>query len=397
MGSTSSTSRLGAAAAPTARTSSRPRSTRRLTRVSPSWSPPGTRGRAPARSRLLLRPRRRLRSERCVTSADAGTASGYVAMSGTSMATPFVAGVAALMVDAGMSPSAVKATITETAVDWGPAGTDHEYGAGRLNAHAALQAAGATLGSAPGMPMHQHYAGSLSATGAVVDYYLNVTDTQFPIAATLIMPGITGGSASSPDFDLRLYSPSGSQLLYAWSTRRQEELGYKPTVAGTYRLRVESYRGSGAYWLDLSYGSAPDTTAPAAPTGLTASPGNGQVALDWANNSEADLAGYRVYRSSAGGPFSLVASPTASAHTDTGLTNGVNYSYYVTAVDSNAPPNESAPSATASATPVPPPPAPTVKSYNPAGYTIAAGSGYNSTGALSRLDTNDRSRIGINA
>jgi serine protease AprX len=332
-----------------------------------------------------------------VTSADAGTASGYVAMSGTSMATPFVAGVAALMLEAGLSPGSVKAKIMETAVDWGPAGIDHEFGAGRLDAHAALQAAGASLGTAPSMPSHRHYAGNLAATGATADYLLNVTDTQFPIAATLIMPGITGGSASSPDFDLRLYSPSGSQLLYVWSTRRQEELGYKPTVAGTYRLRIESYRGGGAYWLDVSYGSAPDTTAPAAPTALTASPGNGQVVLDWANNSDADLAGYRVYRSSAGGPFSLVASPTASAQTDTGLTNGVNYSYYVTAVDSNAPPNESAPSATASATPVPPPPAPTVKSYNPAGYTIAAGSVYNSTGAVSRLYTNDGSRVEINS
>jgi serine protease AprX len=330
-----------------------------------------------------------------ITSADAGTASGYIAMSGTSMATPFVAGVAALMVDAGLSPTAVKAKIMETAVDWGPAGLDREYGAGRLDAYAALQAAGASLTGVPGMPSHRHYAGSLAATGATADYFLNVTDTESPIAATLIMPGMTGGSASTPDFDLRLYSPTGSQLAYVWSTRRQEELGYKPTVTGTYRLRVESYRGGGAYWLDLSYASGPDTTPPVAPTGLTATAGNGQVVLDWANNSEGDLGGYRVYRSSAGGPFGLVASPTASAHTDAGLTNGVTYSYYVTAVDSNAPPNESAASSTASATPALPPPAPTVKSYSPAGYTIAAGTVYGSTGAVSRLYTNDGSRVEI--
>jgi serine protease AprX len=332
-----------------------------------------------------------------VTSADAGTASGYVAMSGTSMATPFVAGVAALMLDAGLSPGAVKAKLMETAVDWGGAGTDHEYGAGRVDAYAALQAAGAALGAAPGIPMHQHHAGSLSATGAVYDYYLNVTDTQFPIAATLIMPGITGGSASSPDFDLRLYGPSGSQLQYVWSTRRQEELGYKPTVTGTYRLRVESYRGGGAYLLDLSYGSGPDVAAPAPPTGLTATGGDGQVALDWANNAEPDVARYHVYRRSSDGTWATtpLATVTASAFTDTGLVNGIAQTYRVMAEDSSN--NESAPSGEASATPQPAPPAPIVKGYDPSGYTIAAGTLYGGTGSLSRLLVNDGSRVEVNA
>jgi serine protease AprX len=330
-----------------------------------------------------------------VTSADAGTASGYVGMSGTSMATPFVAGVAALMIEAGLSPSEVKAKMMQTAVDWGPAGTDNEYGAGRLDAYAALGAAGAGLSTRPQTPMHQHYSGNLSATGAVFDYYLNVTDAQFPIAATLIMPSITGGSASSPDFDLRLYNPSGSQVAYVWSTRRQEELGYKPTVTGTYRLRVESYRGGGAYLLDLSYGSGPDLVAPAAPTGLTATAGDGQVALDWANNTESDLVRYHVYRRNADGTW--LATPlttvTASAFTDTGVLNHVTQTYRVTAEDSST--NESAPSNEASATPEPAPPAPIVKSYQPSGYTIAAGTLYNGTGTLSRLFSNDGQRVEV--
>jgi hypothetical protein len=140
----------------------------------------------------------------------------------------------------------------------------------------------------------------------------------------------------------------------------------------------------------------PDTTPPVAPSGLTASPGDGQVSLDWANNSESDLGGYRVYRSSSGGSFSLVSSPTTSAHTDTGLTNGITYSYYVTAVDGSTPPNESVPSSTVSATPAVAPPAPTVKSYNPSGYTIAVGSLYGS-GALSRLYSNNGERVQVTA
>jgi hypothetical protein len=243
--------------------------------------------------------------------------------------------------------------------------------------------------------MHQHYSGNLSATGAVFDYYLNVTDAQFPIAATLIMPSIRGGSASSPDFDLRLYNPSGSQVAYVWSTRRQEELGYKPTVTGTYRLRVESYRGGGPYLLDLSSGSGPDLVAPAAPTGLTATAGDGQVALDWANNSESDLARYQVYRRNADGtwPAGPLTTVTASAFTDTGLVNGVMQTYRVTAEDSST--NESAPSNEASATPEPAPPAPILKSYDPSGYTIAAGTLYSGTGTLSRLFSNDGQRVEV--
>jgi hypothetical protein len=101
----------------------------------------------------------------------------------------------------------------------------------------------------------------------------------------------------------------------------------------------------------LMSGSSADTTAPAAPAGLTAVPGKGRVALDWADNSETDLAGYRVYRRNADGtwPASPLASVTASAFTNTGLKNGTTYTYRVTAYDSSG--NQSAPSAAVSATP----------------------------------------------
>ena len=96
----------------------------------------------------------------------------------------------------------------------------------------------------------------------------------------------------------------------------------------------------------------PDTTPPAAPTGLSATAGDRTIALDWSDNSEADLAGYRVYRRNADGswPASPLATPTASQWSDGGLTNGVTYTYRVTAGDAAG--NQSPPSVVASATPV---------------------------------------------
>jgi serine protease AprX len=68
---------------------------------------------------------------------------GYVAYDGTSMATPHVAGVAALLLqaDPSLDHFGVKAILEATAVDRGAAGKDNQYGAGRLNAFAAVQSA----------------------------------------------------------------------------------------------------------------------------------------------------------------------------------------------------------------------------------------------------------------
>ncbi len=68
----------------------------------------------------------------------------YRAMSGTSMSTPVVTGLAALAKSfvPSLTHDDLRTLLTETADDLGPVGRDDEYGHGRINAHQALLNAG---------------------------------------------------------------------------------------------------------------------------------------------------------------------------------------------------------------------------------------------------------------
>ncbi len=100
-----------------------------------------------------------------------------------------------------------------------------------------------------------------------------------------------------------------------------------------------------------------DVTPPSAPLSLTANASGSDVRLQWTANTEADLAGYTVYRHTDQDWIQITASlVTEATYTDPGLANGI-YSYRVTAVDAAG--SEGEPSNEASATvAVDPPPAP---------------------------------------
>jgi subtilase family serine protease len=83
---------------------------------------------------------------------------------------------------------------------------------------------------------------------------------------------------------------------------------------------------------DLSGGGSAPPAVPAAPTNLTATAGNAQVALAWTGSAGATS--YSVYRGTASGGETLLKSGlTATSYTDTGLTNGTTYFYQVAAVN----------------------------------------------------------------
>lgn len=77
-----------------------------------------------------------------------------------------------------------------------------------------------------------------------------------------------------------------------------------------------------------------DTTPPSVPTGLTGQ-GGSSVSLTWSTNSEADLAGYYVYRSEAGGSYTRItgSSIATPSYTDSAVAGETTYRYLVTAVD----------------------------------------------------------------
>ena len=100
---------------------------------------------------------------------------------------------------------------------------------------------------------------------------------------------------------------------------------------------------------NINYVTFTLTSPPAAPTGVTATPGNAQVALAWSASSSATS--YNVYRGTTAGGESATAIATgitSTSYTNTGLTNGTTYYYKVAAVSSVG---TSAQSAEVSATP----------------------------------------------
>ncbi len=74
-----------------------------------------------------------------IKSCDAFNTSGYTYMSGTSMATPGVAGVMALLLSKvpGLTPQAVDMVLETTSLDLGASGKDNVFGAGRIDAYEA--------------------------------------------------------------------------------------------------------------------------------------------------------------------------------------------------------------------------------------------------------------------
>lgn len=119
------------------------------------------------------------------------------------------------------------------------------------------------------------------------------------------------------------------------------------TNGTTYYYVVTATNADGESGYSNEASATPQAPAPSAPTTLTATAGNVQVALSW--TAVTGATGYKVYRSTtAGGPYTEIGTATVTDYTDTTVTNGTTYYYVVTATNADG---ESAYSNEASATP----------------------------------------------
>ena len=161
--------------------------------------------------------------------------SGYSFKSGTSMATPHVAGAIALMLEANptLDHAAVKQILMDTAVDLGSPGMDIEFGAGRVDAYAAVQAALQGNSDTAGLvnatvPFGSYVSGNLASLEESDDVYyvaqsafgfLSSEPNRLDLRVNLETTNITANTLAIT-FETGLNNPggSGSLALRNWNT-----------------------------------------------------------------------------------------------------------------------------------------------------------------------------------
>lgn len=150
-------------------------------------------------------------------------------------------------------------------------------------------------------------------------------------------------SGAAPEF--RVFRRTGEEraLTLLATAPRPEYVDATAAYGKTYHYAIQAARGQAES--DLSPEAVivhEDKFPPEVPSGLTAVAGVSSVELVWNENTDADLAGYRVYRADGGGPFRLISGPREApsySFSDKDIRPGTRYRYAVSSVDKSG--NES--------------------------------------------------------
>lgn len=164
-------------------------------------------------------------------------------ISGTSMAAPHVAGVAALYLqgNTSASPSTVRNAIVNSATP--NVVTSPGSGSPNLLLYSLLTA---PPPPSTGCSLPESYSGSLAGTG---DYDYQPNGTYYYSSVSGTHKGCLRGPSSGADFDLYLYKWNGSAWVIvarSESATSNEDISYSGT-SGYYMWEIYSYSGSGSY------------------------------------------------------------------------------------------------------------------------------------------------------
>ena len=179
-------------------------------------------------------------------------------------------------------------------------------------------------------------------SAAQADVILNFTDAdsecRFPAFWTSnhdYLPDLDNGGAAMTGLQFMLLQCNGSQIMPLPSWPLTWDVDFKLCAPSNTSVRLVLQNGSIAQLTVTPASRSNDlfeATAPP-PTGLTAYPGNGQIGLYWTASTGASA--YNIKRSTTnGGPYAIVAPGVTNLnYIDTGLSNGSNYYYVVSATN----------------------------------------------------------------